>query len=311
MRCVVFAYHDVGYVCLQELLAAGADVTAVLTHDDDPGEEIWFRSVRQLAESRGIPVFAPTNVNTPEWIARVHAWAPDFVFSFYYRKLLGAELLAIPLCGALNLHGSLLPKYRGRCPVNWVLVHGERETGVTLHYMEVKPDRGDIVAQRAVAIDDDDTALTLFRKLTAAAAELMRTTYPLLRDGRAPRVPQDQRLASYFGGRGPDDGKIVWSNDADTIRNLIRAVAHPYPGAFGLWRGRKLLVWDARRADAPANDAAPGRVLSVGPTATDGIVVQTGAGGLRIIRAQMDGDVERPASECAERHGITQGAMLT
>ncbi|HUI26352.1 MAG TPA: formyltransferase [Candidatus Kryptonia bacterium] len=315
MRAVVFGYHDIGYVCLQELLAAGAEVCAVLTHEDDPGEEIWFRSVRQLAESHRIPVFAPAGVNTPEWIARVREWAPDFIFSFYYRKLLGTELLRIPRRGALNLHGSLLPKYRGRCPVNWVLVHGERETGVTLHYMEEKPDRGDIVAQRVVAIDDDDTALTLFRKLTVAAAELMRATYPLLHDGRAPRIPQDQRLASYFGGRGPDDGKIDWARDAATIRNLVRAVTHPYPGAFTLWQGRKLLIWEVQRIETSASNAPAGCVLSIGsqtvPGVADGVVVQTGAGALRIVRAQLEGDAERPASECAQRHRITQGAILT
>ncbi|MBI4516656.1 MAG: formyltransferase [Deltaproteobacteria bacterium] len=308
MHSVVFAYHDIGYVCLQELLATGDPIAAVFTHDDDPGETVWFRSVRALAEEHAIPVFAPPNVNTSEWLARVRQWAPDFIFSFYYRQLLGAELLAIPPAGALNLHGSLLPRYRGRCPVNWVLIHGERETGVTLHYMEVKPDRGDIVAQRAVAIDDDDTALTLFRKLTDAAACLLRETYPLLRAGRAPRRPQDQRCASYFGGRKADDGRISWTRDATTIRNLVRAVTHPYPGAFGYWGERKLLVWQAQRVEAPAVAAPAGQVLGT----DDGLLVQTGDGVLRITRAQLEGDQgDAPAAECARRHGITRGAMLT
>ena len=188
MRSVVFAYHDIGYVCLQELLRTGDPVVAVVTHEDDPAEDIWFRSVRALADAHGVPVWAPPTVNTVEWIERVAAWQPDFLFSFYYRKLLCTELLAIPRQGALNLHGSLLPKYRGRCPVNWVLVHGERESGVTLHYMVEKPDRGDIVAQRAVPITDDDTALTLFHKLTDAAALVMRETYPQLCAGSAPRA---------------------------------------------------------------------------------------------------------------------------
>ncbi|HSQ04497.1 MAG TPA: formyltransferase family protein, partial [Burkholderiales bacterium] len=106
MRAVVFAYHDVGYVCLQELLRSGAEIAAVITHTDAPGEEIWFRSVRQLAETHALPVFAPENVNTPEWIARISAWQPDLLFSFYYRKILARTILAIPKSGALNLHGS-------------------------------------------------------------------------------------------------------------------------------------------------------------------------------------------------------------
>jgi len=309
-RLVVFAYHDVGYVCLQELIRSGDTVVAVVTHDDDPGEEIWFRSVRRLAEEHGIPVFTPENVNTPEWIERVRGWAPDFLFSFYYRKLLGAELLAIPRRGCLNLHGSLLPRYRGRCPVNWVLIHGERETGVTLHYMEVKPDRGDIVAQRAVAIGDEDTALTLFRKLTAAAAELMRDAYPLLREGRAPRQPQDQAAASYFGGRRPQDGRVSWADDAVAIRNLVRAVTHPYPGAFALWRGHKLFIWEAQRTETSAAAARPGQVLAVEAAANGGIMVQTGSGALRLLRVQLEEDEERPAAEAARRHAITEGALL-
>ena len=304
MRSVVFAYHDIGVVCLQALLDSGDDVRAVFTHDDDPGEEIWFRSVRTLAESRGIPVFAPDRVNTPEWIARIRELRPDFIFSFYYRRLLGAELLAIPTRGSLNMHGSLLPHYRGRCPVNWVLIHGERETGVTLHYMEVKPDRGDIVAQRAVPITDDDTALTLFRKLTDAAAIVMRETYPLLRDGRAPRISQDHTTASYFGGRKPEDGRIHWDQSATTIRNLVRAVTHPYPGAFALWQERKLFVWEAQRVDGVGD--TPGQVVAI----DDGIVVQTGEGALRITRAQLEGDAEASGAACARRGRITEGVVL-
>lgn len=305
MRCVVFAYQDVGYVCLRELLRAGADVAAVITHDDDPNEAIWFRSVRQLAEEHGLPVFAPPNVNAPEWIERLRDYAPDFLFSFYYRKILGAELLRLPKRGALNLHGSLLPKYRGRCPVNWVLVHGETETGVTLHYMEEKPDRGDIVAQRVIAIAADDTAHTLYTKLTDAAAELVRETYPRLCSGQAPRIPQDHNQASYFGGRRPDDGRIDWTRSAAQIYNLVRAVTHPYPGAFTLWRGRKLFVWEA--AIVPiATTTAAGRVAAVTPA----VRVQCGDGLLEMHRVQLDGEDEMPGSEWARRHALQQGEQL-
>ncbi len=308
MRSVVFAYHDIGYVCLQELLRAGDTVAAVLTHADDPAEEVWFRSVRQLAEAHGLPVFAPPSVNTPEWVARIAAWQPDFIFSFYYRKLLSKEVLAVPRLGALNMHGSLLPKYRGRCPVNWVLIHDERGTGVTLHYMEEKPDRGEIVAQRAVPISDDDTALTLFRKLTEAAAALMRETYPALCAGTAPRLPQNQALASYFGGRRPEDGRIDWSKPARTIFNLVRAVTHPYPGAFTFADGRKLYVWAATLAmGAGDNSAPPGTVIATAPHP----VVQTASGALQLTRVQFENESELPGAEWASRHGIAKGVRLT
>jgi methionyl-tRNA formyltransferase len=308
MRSLVFAYHDIGYVCLQELLRTGDPVAAVITHDDDPREEIWFRPVRELAAAHGVPVYAPATVNTPEWIERLAAWQPDWVFSFYYRKLLCKEILAIPRRGALNLHGSLLPKYRGRCPVNWVLIHDERETGVTLHYMEEKADRGDIVAQRAVPIDDADTALTLFHKLTAAAAALLRETYPLLRDGRAPRVPQVHADATYFGGRRPEDGRIDWSQPARAIFNLVRAVTHPYPGAFTFWEDRQLMVWEAwPAAGAPGVAASPGTIVSVRPQ----VLVRTGTDTVRLVRVQLQGEAEGPATQWAEHHGVGEGARLT
>jgi methionyl-tRNA formyltransferase len=308
MRCVVFAYHEIGYVCLQELLRAGAQVAAVFTHDDDPDEQIWFRSVRQLAEAHQVPVHAPASVNIPEWVARIAACQPDFIFSFYYRKLLCNDILAAARRGALNLHGSLLPKYRGRCPVNWVLIHGERESGVTLHYMVEQPDRGDIVAQRAVPIADDDTALTLFHKLTAAAALLMRELYPQLCAGTAPRVPQDQSRASYFGGRRPEDGRIDWSQPARVVFNLVRAVTHPYPGAFTAWQGRMLYVWETRLAPALETPrTAPGTILTAGPD----VVVQTGDGVVQLTRVQPEDGPEQSGVQWAEDHSVREGDHLT
>src|ERR1019366_2215165 len=167
-RAVVFAYHNVGCRCLSVLLAHGVDVALVVTHRDNPKETIWFDSVAELAELHGIPTITPDNPNTPEVMAQIRALQPDFFFSFYYREMLKRELLEIPKRGALNMHGSLLPKYRGRVPVNWAIIHGETETGSTLHYMIDKADSGDIVAQRAVAILPADTAREVFPRATVA-----------------------------------------------------------------------------------------------------------------------------------------------
>jgi len=306
LRSVVFAYQDVGYVCLEALLEQGAGVCAVFTHDDAPGEEIWFRSVRQLAERRGLPVFAPTKLSEGDWIERLRAWKPDFLFSFYYRNLLPASVLATAGRAALNLHGSLLPKYRGRCPVNWVLIHGESETGVTLHHMVEKPDRGDIVAQRRVPITDDDDVRTLYAKMTAAAAALMRETYPRLCDGSAPRLPQEQAQASYFGGRKPDDGRIDWGGDARSVCNLVRAVTHPYPGAFSAWRDKQLLLWKARVLDEQSRAAAAGTVVGI----AHGLDVQAGRGVLRVSRVQLEGEGEADAVEWARTHAVEIGTRL-
>lgn len=308
MRSIVFAYQDVGYVGLEALLASGDEVTAVFTHDDDPGETIWFRSVRALAEQHGIPVFTPERIEPALWVDRFAAWAPDFIFSFYYRRLIPTAILDTARRGALNLHGSLLPKYRGRCPVNWVIIHGERETGVTLHYMEAKADRGDIVAQRRVPITDRDTARTLYAKLTEAAAVLFRETYPLLRAGSAPRIPQDHGAATYFGGRTPADGLIEWAREGAEIYNLIRAVTHPYPGAFTHWQGQPLLIWEARVTDEHAPPSpAPGTIVGV----EGGLIVQTRKGHLVATRVQIAGEPEVSGTEFARRYGVGKGSRLT
>lgn len=174
MKAVVFAYHDMGCTGTQALLEAGYDIAAIFTHPDTAGENNFFGSVARIAAERGIPVYAPDDVNHPLWVERIRALAPDVIFSFYYRNLLSDEILGLAAKGAFNLHGSLLPAYRGRAPLNWVLVNGETETGVTLHRMVRRADAGAIVAQQKVAIDADDTALQLHQKLNATAQTLLR-----------------------------------------------------------------------------------------------------------------------------------------
>ena len=241
-RAVVFAYHDVGVRCLRTLLAHGVEVPLVLTHEDSAGETIWFESVAQHARWHGIEVLAPENPNTPEVMEQVRATRPDFVFSFYYRSMLGPQLLALPPRGAYNLHGSLLPRYRGRAPVNWAVLHGERETGATLHLMAVKPDAGDIVEQQAVPILPDDTAFEVFRKVTVAAEQALDRALPGLIAGTAAHRPQNLAAGSYFGRRTARDGAIDWRAGAAAAHNLIRAVAPPYPGAFTEADGMSLRI---------------------------------------------------------------------
>ncbi|HCB14719.1 MAG TPA: formyltransferase, partial [Gammaproteobacteria bacterium] len=182
-RTVVFAYHNVGVRCLKVLLAQGHDVALVLTHEDNPGEHIWFGNVGVVAADYGIPVLTPEDPNIPEIVRYIKELAPDFLFSFYYRRMLSPELLAIARRGAFNLHGSLLPKYRGRAPVNWAILHGETETGATLHYMTAKPDAGDIVGQTAVPILPDDMAREVFDKVTLAAELTLHRVLPALVNG--------------------------------------------------------------------------------------------------------------------------------
>ena len=229
---VVFAYHNVGIKGLSVLLENDIDIKLVLSHEDNPEENVWFRSVMQLAELNDIPVILPDDPNTAEIIKQITALKPDWLFSFYYRHMLSQLILSIPVKGAYNLHGSLLPKYRGRAPINWAVLNGETECGASLHRIEAKPDAGALVDQQAVPILSNDTSHDVFQKVTCAAEVVLMRSLPKLLDGTQQETPLDLTTGSYFGGRKPEDSRIDWSCSAMQIHNLIRAVAPPYPPAF-------------------------------------------------------------------------------
>jgi methionyl-tRNA formyltransferase len=257
-RAVVFAYHDVGCRCLSVLLAHGVHVPLVVTHEDAPDENVWFGSVAALARLHDLETATPEDPNEAAFIERVAAAHPDFIFSFYYRRMLDTRLLGLAPRGAFNMHGSLLPRYRGRAPVNWAVLHGERETGATLHEMVAKPDAGRIVDQQAVPILPNDTAGEVFAKVTVAAEIVLDRSLPALAAGTATLAPQDLSRGRYFGGRRPEDGRIDWTKPALEVHNLVRAVAPPYPGAFAFLGGQELRVLRTMltdRSDAPGNAA--------------------------------------------------------
>jgi methionyl-tRNA formyltransferase len=291
---VLFAYHEMGYACLDGLISMGTKVAALFTHSDAADEEIWWRSCSELAQAHGIPVYTPDRLDT-EWIARIAAMRPATIYSFYYRNLLPQSVLTLAPLGAYNLHGSLLPKYRGRAPVNWMIVNGERQGGVTLHHMVARADAGDIVAQRAIEITDDDDALTLYRKIVPAGASLVREYHPLIMARDAPRYQQKLEDGSYFGRRRAEDGRIDWNWPARRIFNLVRAVTHPYPGAFCFVGGRKIYVWRARIGRESGEWGRSG--VAIGNVNNEGIEIAAGSGSLVLMRAQFEGDSEATAVE--------------
>lgn len=299
MRSVVFAYHEIGYVCLEELLAFGADVACLFTHVDDPDEEIWFRRPAELARQKGIPIHTPDDLKDHQWTKTISDMKPDVIFSFYYRTMIPKEILFIPAIGAFNLHGSLLPKFRGRCPVNWVLIEGEKKTGLTLHVMVEKPDAGDIIAQREIEISFDDNAHTLFLKMAKESRLLMKEILPYIHDKSFLRTPQtDLGNSSYYGGRKPEDGLIDWRKDAISIYNLTRAITHPYPGAFTYLEGEKLFVWKAYPGELHSENP-PGAVISTKP-----LIVSTGRGALAVLRVQLEGELETDGEAFATTHDV-------
>ena len=305
MKAVVLAYHNMGCTGIRALLRHGIEITAAFTHPDDPAEAVWFESVAELAASHGIPVHAPDDINHPLWVQRIKALAPDVIFSFYYRRMVRAPVLAIPPAGCMNLHGSLLPKYRGRCPINWVLVNGETETGVTLHYMKPKPDDGDIVGQRRIPIADDDTARTLMDKAVRAAEGLLDDLLPRVKAGAAPRIPQDHAKATYYGGRRPNDGEIDWNRDARDVRNLVRAVTRPYPGAFSFVGERKCFFWAVSEWQGDRGSTVPGAVVS-----TDPLVIACGKGAVRVDFGQPADGVYMTGIQLALELNLVSGTKF-
>jgi methionyl-tRNA formyltransferase len=247
-----------------------------------------------------LPWIAPADPNDPDVVARVAALAPDFLFSFYYRRMLQQALLRVAPRGALNLHGSLLPRYRGRAPVNWAVLNGERRTGATLHYMDDRPDAGDIVAAQAVPILPDDTAREVFDKVTVAAEVCLDAVLPALVAGTAPRLRNAIERGSYFGGRTPEDGWIDWSQSAAVVHNLVRAVAPPYPGARTTINGLAARVLRTRVIDASAPAGAAVLTVvarAIHDTTAELLVAQCGGGGtLRIDALEIDGEPQTAAT---------------
>jgi len=302
MKSVVLAYHNIGCAGIEALLRNGFEVNAVFTHKDDPHENTWFDSVAELAASKGIPTFAPEDINHPLWVKRIKALSPDIIFSFYYRKMVKQPILDIPPAGCLNLHGSLLPRYRGRCPINWVLINGEKETGVTLHYMTPRPDDGDIVCQSTITIEDTDTAKSLSDKAVRAASSMLDNILPRIKTGTAPREPQDHSKSSYYGGRRPADGEIDWTTSATRIRNLVRAITRPYPGAFSYMSDTKCLFWAVSEVSDSGEKQSPGTVIS-----TDPLLVSCGEGAIRIDSGQVDGGVYVSGTQLARELNLMEG----
>ena len=289
---VVFAYSEVGQRCLQVLLEQGVQVPLVFTHEDQAGEQRWFGSVADLAAAHGVRTVTPAQPAAPEWLEEVRRLSPAYLLAFYYRSMLPPQLLQLARWGALNMHGSLLPRYRGRAPVNWAIANGETQTGATLHYMVARPDAGPIVAQEAVAIGPNDQALAVSMAVAAAAARVLGRTLPAMALGPPPGRPMDLAAGSYFGGRRPEDGRIDLDWPGMRVHNMIRAVAPPFPGAYVAVGERRVVFVSSRLTAEPARhrDAAACLYALDGQLfmdCRDGVRLQIGS--VRIDGTELDG----------------------
>lgn len=290
---VVCAYSSVGTAALAGLLEAGVEVLTLYSYPQGE-DETWFEPPAALAAREGIPLRMEEAFNTDAVFETIRDLAPDFLFSFYFREMIQGRFLELPRLGAFNLHGSLLPRYRGRAPINWVLVKGETETGVTLHAMTPKPDDGDIVGQARIPIEWDDTALRLTTKAAAAGKKLVSEVVPELVKGTARRVSQRTLgPSSYFGGRKPADSRLDFAMSVREAFNQIRAVADPWPNAYlETERGTVKVAW----AVPSSASCPPGQFRQE----REGVVLGYADGALT-IKALRRGEVR---SEAATDHAV-------
>jgi len=292
-----------------EALVRETDVVAVITQPDRPkgrGRRLSPPPVAAAAAALGLRVLQPPRLRTPEVVATLRGLAPDVHVTVAYGKLIPRDVLEIPPLGSINLHPSLLPKYRGASPIASAILNGDTETGVSIMYQSMELDAGDLILQRRVAIAPDDTARTLEARLARAGADALLDALRLIAAGTAPRLPQDHAAATFTTKLEKEHGRIDWTRPADELVNLVRAM-DPWPSAYTTHRGRLLKVWKAAVAE-DVRPADPGTVLEVRPGG--GVVVATGRGALRLLDVQPEDKRRMSADDYARGARLTPGERL-
>ena len=306
MRIVFMGTPQFACPTLSTLIERGERVVAVVTQPDRPkgrGQQTLPPPVKLLAQQHHIPVLQPVKVRQPEAVEQIRALQPDLIVVVAFGQILPKALLEIPRYGCINVHASLLPRYRGAAPLNWCIINGETQSGVTTMLMDVGLDTGDMLLKRATPIDPDEDTTTLHDRLSQMGAELLAETLELLAAGGLAPEKQDEALTCYAPMLKKEDGLIDWNRDAATIKNLVRGMT-PWPGAYSQVDGKLLKVF---RVQTGAGDGTPGEVLSAG---RDGIEVACGKGSVIIHELQLEGKKRLPAHEFLAGCKLEPGASL-
>ncbi len=319
---------------LEMIINEGYKVEAVVTQPDKPkgrGRKLEAPPVKEIALKAGIEVLQPENIRTAEFRERMEAIGPDLIVTAAYGKILPKTILDIPPLGCINVHGSLLPRYRGAAPVHWAVINGEKVTGVTTMYMDVGMDTGDMLLKKEVEITDDMTAGELYEILARVGAEVLRETLVKIREGTLERVPQKEEEATYAPMLKKEDGLIDWTRDAVQVHNLVRGT-NPWPGAYTFYKGDRLRVWKTRVVDCDYNSTGadcadlgrngvdrsnadgivsngtgtvPGTILE---KRTDGVIVACGKGALALMEIQFESGKRMGIESCW--HNFEVGRVL-
>jgi len=299
---------------LEALIAEGYNVVGVVTQPDRPQgrkKVLTPTPVKEAALRHGLPVLQPHRMRTPEAVEELAALRPDLIVTAAYGQILPKAVLDLPKYGCLNVHGSLLPAYRGGAPIQRSIINGEKETGVTLMYMAEGLDTGDMIEKIVVPIEDEDNSGTMFEKLSLAGAKLLMEQLPLILNGTAKRVPQNDEKASYASNLSREDERIDWTASSLDIFNRVRGLV-PFSGAFTLWNDEVFKIWSVAKptmtGSASATGVVPGTILEL---SEQGIEVKTGDGSVWLTRVQPAGKKAMEAAEFIRGGVMKKGAVLS
>nr|WP_320145636.1 methionyl-tRNA formyltransferase [uncultured Anaeromusa sp.] len=310
LRVVFMGTPDFAVPCLEALLAAGHEVAAVITQPDRPrgrGRKLAFSPVKACAVEHGLEVLQPEKIKTPEFEQVLRELAPDVMVVVAFGQILSPAILAIPPCGCINVHASLLPYYRGAAPIHWAIMQGEKKTGVTTMYMDEGLDTGDMILKKEIAILQDASTGDIHDELMQEGARLLQETLALIAEGKAPRTKQDHAVSTYAPLLKAEIEQLDWNHSAQELHNRIRGLS-PWPGAYCRYAGGRLKVWKSRVCEeAAAKGAIPGRIARL---SVDGFVVETGNGLLELLEVQPENKRRMKASECACGYSLQPGDRL-
>jgi methionyl-tRNA formyltransferase len=302
VKVALLCAGDIGCRCLQTAIdSTAAEIVAVFSYRVESPQSEYLDRIQELCRSHRIRFFESSNVGCAEIEQLWSTLDLDYLFAIKWRTMIPQRVVDSARHGLIVFHASLLPKYRGWAPVNWPLINGEEKTGVTMFYAADDVDAGDIIEQRERRITDEDDAGTIDAWLNANVEEMLKQNLPRLADGTAARTPQDHDQATYTIWRTPEDGRIDWRRSAREIWNLVRGLTRPYPGAFTILDGRKLIVWSAELETNPRRyvGSVPGKVERILPGL--GVNVLTGDGTLRLKQVQFENDEPRNAAQVISR----------
>ena len=308
MKIVFMGTPDFAVCSLESLIKAGHEITLAVTQPDRQkgrGRELAFCPVKECAIKHGLNVFSPVKIKDPESVAELKKYEADIFVVAAFGQILSEEILNMPKFGCVNIHASLLPHLRGAAPIQWSILNGDKETGVSIQQMEKGLDTGDVLLSRAIPIEDTDTGASLFDKLMILGGELIVELLPMIEQGTVVPVRQDESKATYASKITKDMGLIDWTKDAATIERYVRGL-NSWPSAFTYIDGRMLKIWNSGVSDEETSDE-PGTVTA---TANDNITVQTGRGSLVITEVQLEGKKRMSTGEFLRGFRLEKGIRL-